>query len=92
MKRGTVGVVGANTRDHLGSMPRASGLRWRKEIATYFFFFFFNKQEYLNLSEYLTNPSGMCSPPIPLILGYYMEKFHKSVPKMLARGFEPRIS
>ena len=48
------------------------------------FFFFSNKQEYPDLFEYLTIPSSMCSPPIPHILGYYMEKFHKSGPKMLA--------
>ena len=86
MKRGVVGVVDAKTCGRLGSMPQASGSGWIKEIATQFFFFFFfsNKQEYPDLFEYLTIPSSMCSPPIPHILGYYMEKFHKSGPKMLA--------
>ena len=59
MKRGFVGVVGANSHGCLGSTPRASGPKWRKGIAT----LFFNKQEYLDLFEYLTNPWVCAVPP-----------------------------
>ena len=38
MKRGVVGVVGANSRGCIRSMPWASGPGWRKGIATFFFF------------------------------------------------------
>ena len=55
-------------------------------------FFFFNKQEYLELFKYLTNPLGMYSPPIPYISSYYKKESHENGPKMLARGFEPKIS
>ena len=96
MKKGVVGVVGANAHGCLGSTPWVSRLGQRKGIATFVFFFFFfnfiNKQEYVDLFEYLTNPLGMCSPPIPYILGYYRKESHWSGPKMLARGFEPKIS
>ena len=54
--------------------------------------FLFNKQQYLDLFEYLTNPLGMCSPPIPYISSYYKKESHGNGPKMLARGFEPKIS
>ena len=37
MKRGVVGVVGANSHGCLGSTPQASGAKWRKGIATLFF-------------------------------------------------------
>ena len=37
MKRGVVGVVGANSCGCLGSTPRVSGPGWRKGIATLFF-------------------------------------------------------
>ena len=94
MKMGVVGVVGANARGCLGSTPRACGPRRRKGIATFFLFhfYFFNKQEYLDLFEYLTNPLGMCNPPIPYIPGYYKKESHGSGLKMLARGFKLRIS
>ena len=90
IKRGVVGVVGANSRGYLGSTPRANGPEWRKGIAT--LFFFFNKQEYLELFKYLTNPLGICSPPVPYISSYYKKESHGNGPKMLAKGFEPRIS
>ena len=93
MKWGVIGVMGANARGCLGSTPRANGPRRRKGIATFLFsFFIYNKQEYLDLFKYLTNPLSMCSPPVPCIPGNYRKESHESGPKILARGFEPRIS
>ena len=82
---------------HLGRADRGGEKESPPSLVIYFLFFyflyiFFNKQEYPDLFEYLTNLSGMCSPPLPHMLGYYKEKSHGSGSKMLTRGFEPRIS
>ena len=56
------------------------------------FFFFVDKQGYPDLFEYQTIPLGMCSLLVSHTTGYYRKESHGSGPKMLARGFEPRIS
>jgi len=58
----------------------------------FLFFLFFDKQGYLDLFEYQTIPLGMCNLPISHTLDYYRKESHGGGLKMLARGFEPRIS
>ena len=56
-----------------------------------FFFFLVDKQGYPNLFKYLTILSGVCNSPVPHTPGYYREESHGGDPKMLVRGFEPKI-